>query len=287
MCVHPVASGDRVETPVLRDIESKLAGLVEGTFGRMFRSEVTPAELARGLAREMEATRRQGLDRTWVAHHYDVFLSPADHKRISDGAAMLADELAASLVIHAREQRFALAHAPKIVFHLGPELPTSRYGVRAQHDEGPSILAGEPDRSKSADVARRRAVTGAADPVPRRRERVAEPAARPRPREGARPRAGAGSIVLVLEGRREPVPPAGGTVGRSRECDVVIASAEVSRQHLELRPRGDGWIVFDLGSTNGVRVNGRTVGGPNDPSPVGPGDRLDLGTVSMTVEDGS
>lgn len=269
---------------MLRDIESKLAGLVEGTFGRMFRSEVTPAELARGLAREMEATRRQGLDRTWVAHHYDVYLSPADHRRISDGAAMLSDELAASLVIHAREQRFALAHAPQIVFHLERELQTSRYGIRAHHDDGPSARAVEPDRSGEEQGARRRQPEAS---PPREAPRPeARPEARARPREGARS-AGAGAIVLVMEGRTEPVPPGGGTVGRSRECDVVIASAEVSRQHMELRPRGDGWVVFDLGSTNGVRLNGRMVGGPDDAASVGPGDRLDLGTVSMTVRDGS
>jgi hypothetical protein len=270
---------------VLRDIESKLAGLVEGTFGRMFRSEVTPAELARGLAREMEATRRQGLDRTWVAHHYDVYLSPTDHQRIAPGAAQLADELAASLVVHAREQRFALPHAPRIVFHLGPELPTSRYGIRAQHDEGPSSRAAEPDRA--AGPERRRGNTGPSAPVPRRREPADGPGGRtpaPRPRESAR-RAGPSPIALVLDGRIEPVPPAGGTVGRSRDCDVVISSAEVSRQHMELRPRGDGWVVFDLGSTNGVRVNGRQVGGTGDPGEVRPGDRIDLGTVSMTVRD--
>lgn len=274
---------------MLRDIESKLAGLVEGTFGRMFRSEVTPAELARGLAREMEATRRQGLDRTWVAHHYDVFLSPADHRRISDGAAMLADELAASLVIHAREQRFALAHAPEVVFHLGPELSTSRYGVKATHVEGPSERAAEPDRARGRDDQRRRGDAAPAHPsapVARRREPVAEPAAaRPRPREGAR--RGSTELVLVMDGRREPVPAAGGTVGRSRECDVVISSAEVSRQHMELRPRGGGWVVFDLGSTNGVRLNGTMIGGPDEAATVRPGDRLDLGTVSLKVEDGS
>lgn len=271
---------------MLRDIESKLAGLVEGTFGRMFRSEVTPAELARGLAREMEATRRQGLDRTWVAHHYDVYLSPTDHRRIADGSAMLADELAASLVMHAREQRFALAHAPEVVFHLGPELPTSRYGVKATHVDGPSARAAEPDRARGRAEERRRQedAAPAAPPVARRRERTPEPPAA-RPREGAR--AGAEPLVLVMDGRREPVPASGGTVGRSRECDVVIASAEVSRQHMELRPRRDGWIVFDLGSTNGVRLNGRPVGGPDDAASVAPGDRLDLGTVSLKVEAGS
>jgi hypothetical protein len=268
---------------VLRDIESKLAGLVEGTFGRMFRSEVTPAELARGLAREMEATRRQGLDRTWVAHHYDVYLSPADHRRIADGTSMLADELAASLVIHAREQRFALAHAPEVVFHLGPELPTSRYGVKATHVEGPSDRAQEPDRARGgAEAQGSRRQEPRAEPVPRRREpAVAEPAA-PRPREGAR--SAAAPLTIVMEGRREPLPPGGGIVGRSRECDVVIASAEVSRQHMELRPRGGGWVVFDLGSTNGVRLNGRMIGGPDDAATVRPGDRLDLGTVSLSIE---
>jgi pSer/pThr/pTyr-binding forkhead associated (FHA) protein len=87
-----------------------------------------------------------------------------------------------------------------------------------------------------------------------------------------------------MEGRREPLPPGGGIVGRSRECDVVIASAEVSRQHMELRPRGGGWVVFDLGSTNGVRLNGRMIGGPDDAATVRPGDRLDLGTVSLSIE---
>ena len=74
---------------MLRDIESKLAGLVEGTFGRLFRSEVTPAELARGLAREMEETRREGVDRTWAAPHYDVFLSPADYRKLAPSEAEL------------------------------------------------------------------------------------------------------------------------------------------------------------------------------------------------------
>jgi pSer/pThr/pTyr-binding forkhead associated (FHA) protein len=83
------------------------------------------------------------------------------------------------------------------------------------------------------------------------------------------------------------VPLDGGVVGRSRDSDVVIASAEVSRQHMELRPRGDGWLVWDLGSTNGVRLNGRMIGGPSEPTPVRIGDRLELGTVVLHVEDGA
>nr|WP_282599935.1 DUF3662 and FHA domain-containing protein [Patulibacter sp. SYSU D01012] len=260
----------------MRDIESKLAGLVEGTFGRIFRSEVTPAELARGLSREMETSRRHVGDRTWVAHHYEIFLSPGDHRRIVEAdPRALAEELAAELLIVAREQRFALAHPPQVVFRRGDELPRGRYGVRATHDDAPEAAA-PPERP-----ARRRSPTGAAAPVARPRPAAPDEPAAPRRRAGAAP----AGLALILEGRREPLPATGGTIGRSRDCDVVIASAEVSRQHCELRPRGDGWVVFDLGSTNGVRVNGAPVGGPGDPAPVRPGDRIELGTVVLRVEE--
>lgn len=258
---------------MLRDIESKLAGLVEGTFGRLFRSEVTPAELARGLAREMEATLREGVDRTWAAPHYDVFLSPADHRRLAPIADELAAELSNALLLHAREQRFALSRAPVVQLRRGDELGTGRYGVRATHaDRDP---APEPiDRGARDDApARARAASPPVAAAPRR------PAERP-----ARPAGPAAGLALVLGTRRDVVPAAGATIGRSRDCDIVIGSAEVSREHAEIRPRDSGWIVFDLGSTNGVQVNGTPVGGPGSGHPLRAGDTLNLGTVALTVE---
>ena len=50
-------------------------------------------------------------------------------------------------------------------------------------------------------------------------------------------------------------------IGRSRDCDIVLDDAGVSRRHAEIAPTRDGWTVADLGSTNGVRVNGRDVRG--------------------------
>ena len=57
----------------------------------------------------------------------------------------------------------------------------------------------------------------------------------------------------------------------------------MSRRHAELRPAGDGWTISDLGSTNGVKVNGRELR-PNDPHPVQAGDQLDVGTVDARFE---
>ena len=43
------------------------------------------------------------------------------------------------------------------------------------------------------------------------------------------------------------------------ESTIVLADPNVSRNHAEIRPHGNGWVVVDLGSTNGSRVNGTRV----------------------------
>lgn len=105
-------------------------------------------------------------------------------------------------------------------------------------------------------------------------ERVAEPL-----QESARVRSQ--NAILVVEGRRLMVGDRGATVGRSRQCEIVVEDPNVSRRHGELRPRGGSWVFTDLGSTNGSRVNGRPVEGP---TVVKPGDEIELGTAVMRFE---
>jgi hypothetical protein len=66
---------------VLRTLESKLAGLVEGTFSRAFKSEVRPVEIARKLTKEMDQHRVQSLSRTYAPNEYAIWLSPDDRKQ--------------------------------------------------------------------------------------------------------------------------------------------------------------------------------------------------------------
>ena len=66
---------------VLRSLESKLAGLVEGTFSRAFKSEVRPVEIARKLAKEMDEHKVQSLSRVYAPNEYAVWLSPEDRKQ--------------------------------------------------------------------------------------------------------------------------------------------------------------------------------------------------------------
>jgi pSer/pThr/pTyr-binding forkhead associated (FHA) protein len=96
-----------------------------------------------------------------------------------------------------------------------------------------------------------------------------------------RARARAETALLLLDGKRLVVGPAGVTLGRSRQADVVLNDPNVSRQHAEVRPRGGSWVLTDLGSTNGSRINGRSVEGSEV---LKPGDEIELGATSLRFE---
>ncbi len=247
---------------VLRSLESKIAALVEGSFSRAFRSEVRPVEIARKLTREMEDHKSFSLSRTYVPNEYTVFLSPADRERFTEYEQSLAGELAGYLLEYARGERLAMVSRPVIEFETDGRLGLGEFGILtgvAQPSEAPAP-APEPESGRTMIYSNA--------------GRMAEPL-----EERARVRED--SALLLVEGRRMVVGPAGATIGRSRGCDVVLSDPNVSREHAEIRPRGGSWVVADLGSTNGVSLNGRRINGPQV---IKPGDEIELGTSSITFE---
>jgi FHA domain/Domain of unknown function (DUF1707) len=80
-------------------------------------------------------------------------------------------------------------------------------------------------------------------------------------------------------------PPGSGTcftIGRTQECDLRIADPSVSRLHAQLARDQDGWLLSDLGSRNGTRVNGWLV---REPVPVRPGDVVQFGSATFVIQD--
>lgn len=268
---------------VLRNLETKLAGLVEGTFGRVFRSQVRPAELARKLAKEMDDHRTVSVSRTYVPNEYEIWLSPQDRELYEGVEDSVREELSAYLLEHARRERVSLVSRPVITFHTDEQLGLGEFGIHTRTVKPPAGEAGgepvAPVRApQRADVAPPEAGNTM---IFSTAERHREPLREDHAVRGVPPR----RALLLAEGKRMVVPNAGAIIGRSRECDVVLGDPNISRQHAELRPDGaGGWTVADLGSTNGVRINGRPVAGPRVPTPVRSGDRIDLGTVDMRFE---
>jgi hypothetical protein len=247
---------------LLRNLEDKIAGLVEGTFGRVFRTQVRPVEIARKLAREMEENKTVSVSRTYVPNEYVVWLGPEDRRRFEGVEQDVADELSAYLLEHARRERLALVSRPQISFNTDERLRLGEFGIQAR------LVRPVAESVEQADHGHTMVYSTAA-----RAQEDMDDARNVR----------RGRAILVAEGKRYAVGPGGATIGRSRECDIVLSDSNVSRRHAELRPLGDGWTVTDLGSTNGVRVNGRDVP-PNEPQALQAGDRLDVGTVDTRFE---
>jgi len=64
-------------------------------------------------------------------------------------------------------------------------------------------------------------------------------------------------VTLTVDGKRHEVDKRRVVIGRSKECDIQLADPNASRRHAELRQEGTAYWILDLGSTNGVTVNGR------------------------------
>jgi hypothetical protein len=246
---------------VLRSLEEKIAGLVEGAFGRVFRSQVRPVELARKLAREMDEHKTVSVSRTYVPNEYAIWLSPEDRERYDGVEAEVIDELSAYLLEHARRERLAMVSRPVIEFRTDDRLHLGEFGIQAR------LVRQEGESAKQADHGHTMVYSTS--------DRVQESLTESRADR-------AGRAILQAEGRRLVIPPAGAVIGRSRECDVVLSDSNVSRRHAEIRPGAAGqWTVNDLGSTNGVQVNGRRINGP---APLKAGDRVVFGTADAVFE---
>jgi hypothetical protein len=247
---------------VLKNLENKIAGLVEGTFSRAFRSEVRPVEIARKLAREMEEHKSFSVSRTYAPNEYRVFLSPRDRERFAGYEAALTAELAGYLLEHARRERLTLLSRPVIEFETDDRLGLGEFGIqtRVAQPEDEPISAPAPEAQSGRTMVYSTA------------ERVSEPLEE-------RGRARAQTPLLLIDGKRVVISPAGATIGRGRASDIVLDDPNVSRQHAEIRPRGGSWVITDLGSTNGSQLNGRRLEGSEV---LRSGDEIELGASMMT-----
>jgi len=248
---------------VLRNLESKLAGLVEGTFSRAFKSEVRPVEIARKLAREMEQHKVASLARTYAPNEYVVWLSPQDREQFEGYESELKRELSGYLLEHARRERIALLTRPTIEFETDDDLRLGEFGIQAR-----LVRSAEEDDSDAPSQGDHGHTM-----VYSTSNRLSEPLAEPDPRRrGAR---------LRVDGRTSVLSGKGAVLGRSREADVQVDDPNVSRKHAEVRPSGASWTVRDLGSTNGVKVNGRRIQGAQS---LRDGDTITLGTSEIVFQ---
>jgi hypothetical protein len=248
---------------VLRTIEAKIEGLFEGVFGRAFRTHVQPIELARKLVKEMDDHRNVSVSNVYVPNEYTVYLSPDDRKQFEGYEDALVGELQEYLAEHARREKYALLAAPEVLVTVDDDLAVGEFGIATRlvaPAEAPGPAVAPP--SLPIDAPAQTMIYKTPEPI-------AQEAPPPEPQREV--------ITLTIAGRAHEVTAPSVVLGRSREADVRVGDVNVSRRHAELRQEGATYWIVDLGSTNGVEVNGKRV----DRARLRDGDRITIGATEV------
>jgi Protein of unknown function (DUF3662)/FHA domain len=246
--------------PVLRSIESKIEGLFEGVFGRAFRANVQPIELARKLVKEMDDHRNVSVSRVYVPNEYTIYLSLQDRKQFAGYEGSLVGELQEYLAEHARRERYALLGAPVVLVTTDEDLAIGEFGIatRLVADET-SDEAPPPPEIPVEQPAQTMIFRAPTPPV----------ADAPEPEQEV--------VSLTVAGRQHVITEPRVVLGRSREAGVRISDVNSSRRHAELRQEGAAYWIVDLGSMNGTIVNGKRV----DRQRLRDGDRIAIGSTEI------
>lgn len=226
----------------LSKFEHKLEELISGAFAKAFRSAVQPVEISAALQRECDNNAQIiSRNRRLVPNDFHVELSQTDLDRLSSYDTALSDEFAGQLEQHADEQGYSFPGPVTVAFEVAEDLTTGRFRIRSR--------------------AQAR-VTGSASHTQVRRARA----------------------VLEVNGTRHPLVPPGLVIGRGSEADVRINDPGVSRRHIEFvvtasSPDQVRIEVRDLGSTNGMQVDGHRI----THTGVHDGTTVKIGNTTMTV----
>lgn len=229
----------------LHEIERRLENVVNGVFARAFRSEVEPIEIATRLTRELDSQAKLlNRDKKLVPNNFTVFLSQHDYDELAPMARAINDDIVPEMRRHAGERKYVFNGPIRIDYECDDSLTVGRFRV------------------ESEAVATVAETGGAASTTAIKRA----------------------PLVLEVNGVRHPLLPPGFTIGRGSEADLRINDPGISRKHAHIivRQDSDGDVavsIEDLGSTNGVIVNGQRVTNVA----LTDGSRIEIGSTRMLV----
>jgi len=233
-------------------VERFIERLVERPTARVFGTQLQPVQILRRIEREMEAGRRRRGDRTLAPDRFEVHTSPDDLEGLGP-IDVLAEQLASGALAFARSRQLTLTQRPRVAVTADEGLARGDVEVAAGFSPQPGPATDGSDVGAGTRVFEAPIVRAPAAAL-----KVAEP--------------GRAARTVDLSGR-----PA--LIGRGSDCDVVLADAHASRHHARLEVRGGVYVLTDLGSTNGTRVNGHRV----REVVLGAGDRIEVGQSTLRV----
>lgn len=225
---------------VFDNLERKLEGVVNGAFARAFKGDVQPVEITARLHKELDAEARMlSRDRKLVPNDFTIGLSSHDYDRLVPYSRTLNQDIIPQLREYAANAGYIFNGPVTIAYEQDADLPLGRFTVLSQ-----AVAAAD---TPATTTSIRRA-----------------------------------SLVLEVNGIRHPLTEPGFTLGRGTDADVRINDPGISRLHARISVHGarDPQVTIeDMGSTNGIVVDGRRV----QSASLREGSRIELGNTRMLV----
>lgn len=215
---------------LLRRFEKRLEKIFEEPFARVFKGAVHPLELGKRLLREIDDGKMVSMGEVLAPNVYHVHLHPADFRRLEGYLQDLSLELEGLVINHVNDKGYQLLTRPRVTFGPDDDL-----------HEGEFIIDAVVEKGGRSQPPTKRIPSGGG-------------------KEERETRLG---MLTVLGGEqaglsytlKERIT----RIGRAGGNDIVLADPKTSRFHAEIEHVPEGYVIRDLGSTNGTLVRGRRV----------------------------
>jgi hypothetical protein len=240
---------------ILDKFEESFERLVEGSVGRVFKTPIQPVEIGRKLERAMVTNQVVSLDSTLAPNDFRVLLNPADLIAFADLLPQLCGQMETWLDEVAELHHFRLIDRTRVLIVGDEAVPRRAIQVTAAISDKPNFSKRDSEEMQRTELYRVVAKANGVEPLRFKFENG--------------PQAG---VEFLL---RKSVT----TLGRSLENDIILESSEVSRAHARIELQQDGMRIIDLDSTNGTRVNGRSVRSQGLKS----GDQIQFGNLTARI----
>jgi hypothetical protein len=241
---------------ILDRFEQSFERLVEGSVGRLFRSPVQPAEIGRKLERAMVSNQVVSVDSTLVPNDYRVAMHPQDMVLFVDFVPALCRQMEAWLNDLAADRGFTIIDRMRVQIVGDETVPRRAILVTAAIADRPEFGRDEQESIQRTEIYRVIRETSGMTPVRLK------------------------FVSGMQAGQEFVIRKSVTTIGRALDNDIVIESGDVSRHHARFEYADESLRLVDLNSTNGTRVNGKSV---RAHAAVRTGDEITFGTLSAQL----
>ena len=225
-------------------IEDQLESMFEGTLKRLVGFNLSSSEVANRLWRAMqEGIRRNDEGKAFAPDKYAITFHPKDAESLLKNVPDLHEVMAQSILETARKSEYLVFREPIVTIAADPTLSQHELRVIAWHSTRPLEMTQEMARESSNE--------GAELPL--------------------------GAYLIVDGNRHFPLDRYTINIGRRLDNQLILDDPKVSRTHAQIRVRDNRFVLFDVGSSAGVRVNGRLI----DKHLLQPGDVIDLAGIRL------